>query len=422
VEEFDKICEVQSDKASVEITTRYTGVIKKLHYESGEMAIVGKPLVDIDVQEDVEIDSPEPGPIREVENIQTPSEESTSGKTTSKINQELQEVDQGPQTTGKGTHAALATPAVRHLTKELGVDIADILGTGRDGRVLKDDIYKFAEARKSSTSIPPDFPGSVPAHQPPPPDHCSQREITVELTNTQSQMFKMMTRSLAIPHFLYADEINFTSLSSLRHRLNFSLLKFSADNSSPPRQKLSYLPFIVKAVSFALHQYPILNARVDLTTNTSKPSLVMREQHNIGIAMDTPSGLLVPVIKSVQALSIHAIAAELWRLQSLASSGKLSTADLSGGTITVSNIGSIGGTYVSPVIVDSQVAILGIGKVRTVPIFEGDGEDGKVVPRKQACFSWSADHRIVNGATMARAAEVVREMVEKPDEMLVMLR
>jgi 2-oxoisovalerate dehydrogenase E2 component (dihydrolipoyl transacylase) len=136
--------------------------------------------------------------------------------------------------------------------------------------------------------------------------------------------------------------------------------------------------------------------------------------------MDTPSGLIVPVIKNVSALNVLSIAAELGRLQALAASGKLSTQDLTGGTITVSNIGNIGGTYVSPVIVEKEVAILGIGKMRTVPAF---GETQNEVIAKQICnFSWSADHRVIDGATMARAAEVVRGFVEDPDSMVMHLR
>jgi 2-oxoisovalerate dehydrogenase E2 component (dihydrolipoyl transacylase) len=135
--------------------------------------------------------------------------------------------------------------------------------------------------------------------------------------------------------------------------------------------------------------------------------------------MDTPSGLLVPVIKNVSSLNVLSIALELNRLQSLASTGKLSSQDLSGGTITISNIGNIGGTYVSPVIVEKEVAILGIGKMRTVPAFD---KAGKLVEKQICNFSWSADHRVIDGATMARAAEVVRGFVEDPDSMVIHLR
>jgi 2-oxoisovalerate dehydrogenase E2 component (dihydrolipoyl transacylase) len=135
--------------------------------------------------------------------------------------------------------------------------------------------------------------------------------------------------------------------------------------------------------------------------------------------MDTPSGLLVPNIKNVQARSMLDIAAELSRLSTAAHAGKLTPADLSGGTITVSNIGTIGGTYVAPVIVPTEVAILGVGKARTVPVFD-DG--GKVVPGQKMAFSWSADHRVVDGATMARMAEKVRGYLETPERMMLTLR
>lgn len=438
VEEFSKLCEVQSDKASVEITSRFTGVVKKLHYEAGEMAKVGKPFVDIDIEGDVSQEtlaeltppgsdttaerSPAPAPTRLAPDAPQNSTEGTSS---------------GPGPTDepapkpKGKHAALATPAVRHLSKELKVNILDIEGTGKEGRVLKEDIYKYIEARdQNKTQAAGSGPGPAAA-QSLPTLFDVQLETRQALTKTQEQMFKTMTRSLSIPHFLYADEVEFNQLSALRSRLNTTISTASASSSRTPTiprldgvSKLSYLPFIVKAVSIALQQYPILNARLDVSSDAAgKPTLLYRTQHNIGVAMDTPSGLLVPVIKNVSAHSVLTIAAELVRLQGLAVAGKLGPQDMSGGTITVSNIGSIGGTYCSPVIVEGQMAILGVGKLREVPDVVEDGKGWQVRGLRKVCnFSWSADHRVVDGATMARAAEVVRALVEEPDAMLMHLR
>lgn len=224
-------------------------------------------------------------------------------------------------------------------------------------------------------------------------------------------MFKTMTQSLSIPQFLFADEVDITSLSTHRSRLN---------NQHSQPHKLSYLHFIIKAVTLALESFPILNARLDPSINEhSKPQLIMRSQINIGVAMDTPSGLLVPNIKNVSALSITDIAAECLRLQSLAKTGTLSPKDLTSGTFTVSNIGSIGGTYVNPIIVPTEVAILGVGKARTVPAFDGEG---KVVRKEVMNFSWSADHRVVDGATLARMAERVKGFLEEVGRMVVELR
>ena len=302
--------------------------------------------------------------------------------------------------------AALATPAVRGLLKELNVHIADVTGTGKDGRVTKDDVQKFVASQETDAS---QSNRSQLARAFSNPDQ-AQVERPITLTPVQSQMFKTMTRSLSIPHFLYADEVDVTALSMLRQRLN---------KQPSSAQRLSYLPFVIKAVSLALEDFPLLNARVDAENRDNAPKLVMREKHNIGVAMDTPQGLLVPNIKHVSTRSILDIASEVYRLQALAKDGKLSVNDLTGGTITVSNVGSIGGTYVAPVLVQSEVAILGIGKARAIPAFD---DHDRVVKKDVMNFSWSADHRVVDGATMARMAERVRAFVEEPGLIMTKLR
>jgi 2-oxoisovalerate dehydrogenase E2 component (dihydrolipoyl transacylase) len=308
-----------------------------------------------------------------------------------------------PEAVPKSKHASLAVPAVRGLLKNHGVDILSVTGTGKDGRVTKEDVMKFVTARDSpaaETSV--SGPVSVL------PD-TRQAESTVNLTPIQSQMFKIMTKSLSTPHFLYADELKINDLNAIRHKL-------ASDKRDPT--KITFLPFVVKAVSQALTEFPILNSRVDVS-DPSKPKLVMRAKHNIGIAMDTPTGLIVPNIKDVASRSIFEIAAEISRLSALGKSGKLTPADLSGGTITVSNIGNIGGTYVAPVIVPTEVAILGVGRSRTVPVFD---EAGQVTRGDMVNFSWSADHRVIDGATMARMGNRVRELIESPELMLLNLR
>jgi 2-oxoisovalerate dehydrogenase E2 component (dihydrolipoyl transacylase) len=417
VEEFSPLCEVQSDKASVEITSRFSGVVKKLHYEAGEMAKVGKPFVDIDIEgeakaEEVEAIVDQPGDKADVP--PPPPSPPAESKAEQTQQQTPQEVPVETPAKGKGKCASIATPAVRHLSKELKIDISDVKGTGRDGRVMKEDIHKFVKERDAKGNAQQIAPAPTPSQ---PQNTSVQTETVTPLSNTQLQMFKTMTRSLTIPHFLYADEVDFSSLVELRQRLNRVLAKGPSVEGQP--SKLSYLPFIIKAVSLALNKYPMLNARVDVDPKTSKPCLVHRSQHNIGIAMDTTGGLVVPVIKNVASLNILTIAAELSRLQVLASQGKLKPADFQGGTITVSNIGNVGGTYVSPVIVEREVAILGIGRMRTVPAFD---ENDNVVKKQITNFSWSADHRVIDGATMARAAEVVRQIVEEPDLMVMHLK
>jgi 2-oxoisovalerate dehydrogenase E2 component (dihydrolipoyl transacylase) len=304
-----------------------------------------------------------------------------------------------------GKHATLATPAVRHMVKEYKVNIEDIQGTGKDGRVTKEDVQKHVEALNNiaATAAP-----SIPETPVPVAPATIVADEVRQLTPVQSGMFKQMTRSLSIPHFLYTDAVDFTALNVLRKRYNE---KRSKDT------RLSPLPFIIKAVSLSLQQYPLLNAHLD--TSKEKPQIVVKSQHNIGLAVDSPSGLLVPVIRNVQAHSIESLAMEISRLGALARAGKLTTADLTGATFTVSNIGSLGGTAVAPVIVSRQVGILAIGRSKTVPAF---GENGEIVKKDECVFSWSADHRIIDGATAARCAENVRGLLENIESLLVRLR
>jgi len=269
---------------------------------------------------------------------------------------------------------------------------------------MKEDVLKFVQKRDSPTGALSTTPSAPPSITP----DTRQSETVTNLTPVQSSMFKTMTKSLNIPHFLYADELKTSNVTAIRKKL-------SSDSRDP--KKITFLPFVVKAVSLALNDFPVLNAKVD--TSTDQLKLIMRSKHNIGIAMDTPNGLVVPNIKDVASLSILDIAAEITRLSTLGKQGKLTSADMSGGTITVSNIGNIGGTYVAPVLVPTEVAILGIGRTRVLPVFD---EDGQVAKGELVNFSWSADHRVVDGATMARMGNRVRELIEAPELMLLNLR
>ncbi|KAL4933901.1 putative 2-oxo acid dehydrogenases acyltransferase [Aspergillus undulatus] len=387
VEEWKPLCQYQSDKAVDDITSRYEGVVKKLHFQADDTVPTGRALCDIEVDE------------AKYPEAHLPTEPSPPTQTTTNAQSTLQPETQ-PQASPTGTrsrYATLATPAVRGLLRTLNVNIEDVDGTGKDGRVLKEDIHRFVAAR--------DTQGTTFTQLQPP----QQAEAAVNLTPIQSQMFKTMTRSLTIPQFGYADELNINSITALRKKLA---------NDKNDSTKITFLSFVVKAVSLALNEYPILNAKIDIS-NPDKPQLIMRPRHNIGIAMDTPQGLIVPNIKDAGSRSILEIAQEISRLSALGKEEKLTPADLSGGTITVSNIGNIGGTYVSPVIVNNELAILGIGRARTIPVFD---DAGQVTKGEVVNFSWSADHRVVDGATMARMASKVKEMIESPERMLLSLR
>ena len=410
VEEWGNLCEVQTDKASVDISSRHTGVVKKLHFEADATVQVGQALLDIEVEGEAENIDPEKTEVkddtgageREGEAKQDEDQHETDNKRDTALVDKGEETPPAEVLQSRSKHASLATPAVRGLLKEHDIAIEDVHGTGKDGRVLKEDVQMFVSQREALLAGPAQTTGR-PQHS----MDAKQVETTHRFTPIQSQMFRTMTASLSIPHFLYSDTINITRLAAMRKSLN-------EKRTSP---KLSFLPFATKAVSLALYKYPVLNAKVDTTSNPQKPQLVMRSIHNIGIAMDTPGGLVVPVIKNVNARSIYSIAEEIARLAELGQTGKLSPADFGGGTITISNIGSIGGDVVAPIIVEGQLAIMGMGKVKSVPVF---GKDDKTVESAEMMgMSWSADHRVVDGATMARAAKVVQGHLEEPLTMML---
>ncbi|KAJ9069379.1 hypothetical protein DSO57_1019052 [Entomophthora muscae] len=380
IAQFDKICEVQSDKASVEITSRFDGTVQKLHYNTGDMALVGKPLVDIETEGEVEPAVSESEPTR-IKVAPTLPDSIQSEPTTFKISMPA-EVD---------TYLTYAAPAVRRIAREANIDIRLIAGTGKGGRVLKEDILSFIKE-----------PEAIKQEETP-------QEKLKPLTSVQRAMFKAMTQSLLIPHFGYSDEVDLSQARRLREEINQRLVHAK----NPIVDKVSYMPIFIKALSVALEGFPLLNAQV---IEGSSPSLLYRPQHNIAVAMDTPLGLMVPSIKNVQSLSILEIGAELKRFQ--ATAGKMSAEDLNGGTITLSNIGNIGGTYLSPVLVKSQVCIGGLGRIQTLPRYVKD----TVFPKPIMPVSWSADHRVVDGATMARFSECWRSYVENPLELLAHLK
>ncbi|KAJ0420128.1 2-oxoacid dehydrogenases acyltransferase-domain-containing protein [Aspergillus carlsbadensis] len=394
VEEWKPLCQYQSDKAVDDITSRYEGVVKKLHFQADDTVPTGRALCDIEV-DDTKYPDEHPPVVSSTEPpppVPTPTDPQVASQPSIPVS--TSPVIPLENIAPKSRYATLATPAVRGLLKSLNVNIEDIQGSGKSGRVLKEDVQRFAAARSSPPTV-------IVTPQ--------RGDTAVNLTPIQSQMFKRMTRSLSIPHFGYADELTINNITTLRKRL--------ATDTKDPR-KITFLSFVVKAVSLALNDYPILNAKLD-TSNSDKPQLIMRPRHNIGIAMDTPQGLIVPNIKDVGSRSLQEISQEITRLSTLGKEGKLTPADLSGGTVTVSNIGSIGGTYVSPVIVTNELAILGIGRARTVPAFD---DAGQVTKNEVVNFSWSADHRVVDGATMARMASLVKELIESPERMLLTLR
>ncbi|KAF8017470.1 hypothetical protein BT93_H2595 [Corymbia citriodora subsp. variegata] len=220
-------------------------------------------------------------------------------------------------------------------------------------------------------------------------------------------MVKSMSMAAKVPHFHYVEEMNCDALVELKASFQ--------DNNTDPDVKYTFLPLLIKSLSMALSKYPIMNS----CFNEESIEVILKGSHNIGIAMATPNGLVVPNIKNVHSLSILEITKELSRLQQFALNNKLNPEDISGGTITLSNIGAIGGKFGSPLLNLPEVAIIAIGRIQKAPKF---ADDGDVYPVSIMTVNVGADHRVLDGATVARFCNEWKQYVEKPELLMLQMR
>ncbi|KAL5713130.1 dihydrolipoyllysine-residue (2-methylpropanoyl)transferase [Ranunculus cassubicifolius] len=388
VEEFQPLCEVQSDKATIEITSRYKGRVADILYGSGDIVKVGETLLKMVVDG--------------TQCSTLPSD--TVSLTPDSCDTNIQSSLFFEQTVGNN----LATPAVRNMAKQFGINITDVHGSSKDGRVSKEDLLNYAVSRGLCPQ-----PSAALAEQLLIEEEKSLRDgwnfedKTVPVRGFQRAMVKSMTMAAKVPHFHYLEEINCDALVKLKSVFQ--------NNNSDPDIKHTYLPFLVKALSMALSKHPLLNSSFSEESN----EITLKGNHNIGVAMATPNGLVVPNVKKVQSLSILEITKELARLQQLAFANKLTSEDISGGTITLSNIGAVGGKFGTPLLNLPEVAIIAIGRFQKVPRFD---DDGGVYPASIANVNIGADHRVVDGASVARFCNDWKLLIEKPDLLLLQTR
>ncbi|KKO50559.1 dihydrolipoamide acetyltransferase [Arsukibacterium sp. MJ3] len=392
--EDQPVCDVMTDKALVQIPAKYSGVVSKLYYAKGEIAKVHSPLFAMQIAGQ------------------------TSDATSSTSSPASQTIASNPVATGQTSHKsavsaasgkALASPAVRRLARELNIDLTNVNGSGDKGRVFKDDVKAFAASSTESDSSSADPTASSDSAKASSAQHINSvagiADRVEPIKGIKAVMARLMAESVStIPHFTYCEEIDLTALISLRLSLK--------DNYAKQGVKLTMMPFFMKALSLAIKDFPVMNSQ----PNSDCTELRFLAQHNIGVAVDSKVGLLVPNIKSCQSKSIVDIARELSRLTDSAREGRVSPADLKGGTITISNIGAIGGTVATPIINKPEVAIVALGKVQTLPRFNDKGE---VEARQLMQISWSGDHRIIDGGTIARFTNLWKHYLEQPSAMLV---
>jgi pyruvate dehydrogenase E2 component (dihydrolipoamide acetyltransferase) len=386
IKEGQPLVEVETDKALAEIPSPRSGVILKILAKEKEIVKVGQVIV-IFGEKGESLAAPIPKPsVGVVGELEEAPEEAAAPQVRA----------EAPKPTFVSEHVQ-ATPAVRALAKELAVDINRVKGTGAGGRVLEKDVRQAAEAKakpveevkKPAKVRKYDLYGYV--------DH-------IPLRGVRRSIAKAMVKSkYTAPHVSAMDEADVTELWKIREK--------EKKVAEAKGIRLTVLPFIIKAVVAGLGEHPYLNASLD----DENEEIILKKYFNIGVATDTPEGLMVPVVKNAKEKSILQIAEELTQLTEKSRNRKIDLADLKGGTFTITNYGSIRGIFGTPIINHPEVAILGVGRIKDMPVVR----DGKIEIRKILGLSLSFDHRVVDGAEAARFLSAVIGHLEDPDLILL---
>jgi len=404
IQEDDVLCEVQNDKAVVEIPSPVTGTVEEILVGEGTVATVGQVLVTFDAPgyEHLKFkgdDHAEEAPQEEVK--ETANVESTT--------------DNGiadTQTPVDPSRRVIAMPSVRKYAREKGVDIRQVSGSGNNGRVLKGDIDAFlsggapvtAETQAEVTVETVESKQEETKAAAPVIPQGQYPETREKMSGIRKAIAKAMVNSKhTAPHVTLMDEIDVTKL--VAHRKKF---KEVAANKGI---KLTFLPYVVKALTSALREFPALNTSID----DAAGEIIHKHYFNIGIAADTEKGLLVPVVKDADRKSIFSISNEINELAGKARDGKLAPDEMKGASCTITNIGSAGGQWFTPVINHPEVAILGIGRIAEKAIVK----DGEIVAAPVLALSLSFDHRMIDGATAQHALNHIKRLLNDPELLLM---
>lgn len=366
VSQDEPVVIVMTDKATVELPAPCPGKISKHYFRVGETAIRDKPLYDIETSGEGSAK-----PKAEVKQVVEPSKPKKK--------------EEVPKVAVKSQGHAQAAPPVRKLAKELNVDLQNVVGTGTEGHVTKEDVVKFHGGQKHVDTPVSSLPGDEVA----------------PLIGIRNLMAKRMAESKRIiPHFSYFEQVDATRLVQLRQKFK--------EEAAKQGVTVTFMPFIIRALSLGLKQYPTVNSSLDLPDN----ALIIHQQHNIGLAITTKQGLIVPVLKNVQAMNLQEIIVAYEELKQRALSAKLHPSDMKDATITISNFGVLegGGLWATPVINYPEAAILALARIQKQPLVR----NGELVVRDTLNMSWSFDHRIIDGDLAAAFSHHVSTLLQNP--------
>ena len=391
------LLEVETDKAAVEIPSPANGTIVDVCVSAGDTVEISQVLVRMN-GDDEGREPPKDAPAAEEEEKPAAAQASLPEKEAEEEKKQATPPESAPtdDIPPSGSLAVAAAPSVRRLARELGVELSSVSGTGPRGRILEKDVKAHAKAIIRSASSAPAVP-----EEPELPDFSRWGETVTESFSTVRKLTaERLSQAWAAPHVTQFDKADATRLEDLR--------KLNRDKVSEAGGNLTVTAILVKALSRALSEFPKFNSSIHMGSRT----IVYKKYINIGVAVDTERGLLVPVIRDVDKKDITQISVELTEISSAAREKKLSADRLQGGSFTITNLGGIGGTFFTPILNPPEVAILGVSRSSFEPVYV----DGEFVPRFMLPLSLSYDHRIIDGAEAARFLRWLCEMLERSPE------
>jgi len=398
VKEDDSLVEIQNDKSVEELPSPVSGTVKQILAKEGDTVEIGDTLIVIDDGSADTGDDEAPAPKADEK---APEKAAAASPATS-----------GPATGAANAHY-LAMPSVRQYARDQGGDLSQVTPSGKHGQISKTDIdsYKSGNPAAAATTAQPAVSGtaSQPAEpaQPITPYKSATPELETreKMSLTRKAIAKaMLTSKHTAPHVTSFDDVEVSALMANRKKYK----AIAADKGI----HLTFLPYIVKALVAVMKEYPELNASIDDSTD----EIVYKHYYNVGIATNTEHGLYVPNVKNVDSKGMFEIAKEITENSQAAYDNKLSMDKMSGGSITISNVGSIGGGWFTPVINYPEVAILGVGKIAKEPYVD---EDGNIQVGNMLKLSMSYDHRLIDGALAQNALNLLKKLLHDPDMLLM---
>ncbi|MGR7908638.1 dihydrolipoamide acetyltransferase family protein [Lysinibacillus capsici] len=414
VKEDDILCEVQNDKAVVEIPSPVEGTVEEVLVGEGTVAVVGDVLIRLDAPgyEDLKLKGDDHAEAKTEAQVQATAESGQNvEKAPTKEEKAPEKAPEKVETVVDETKRVIAMPSVRKFARDNDVNIREVKGTGKNGRILKEDIENFlkgggtveaetanietsedtVQQETSTPAAPVVLEGDFP-------------ETREKMSGIRKAIAKAMVHSKqTAPHVTLMDEVDVTAL--VAHRKKFK------DIAAEKGVKLTYLPYVVKALISTLREFPEFNRSLDDATQ----EIIQKHYYNIGIAADTERGLLVPVIKHADRKSVFAVSNEINELATKAREGKLAPHEMKGASMSITNIGSAGGQWFTPVINHPEVAILGIGRISEKPVIK----NGEIVAAPVLALSLSFDHRMIDGATAQNALNHLKRLLSEPELLLM---